>query len=232
MTMRLNDKPKAFDERNKFDVANSNRASFKEFKQNLVNNPEPAPVSPLDGPRSKGGILETADVTEARLAMVAAKLDAQESAGRTARFNGIGQDEATVAALLDSWTRSTPSFLVTRHNMLSLGNAVTTYVGRAGLISIPILNDIFQHLIKENYLERSRGSRVRGQNGIMVSGTVRMYPEFKSPEDKQAEATQVALAGVGNRAAEDKANRELSMSELAAKARASYKPNPRGIRVI
>lgn|ERR1700693_1680509 len=232
MTMQLNTRQKPMDERNRFDIANINRASFKNFKKQLEENPEPEPVNPLEGPRSKGGILESPDVTRARQNMVAAKLEAQETKARGARFNGISQDADTVQALLAQWVRQTPAFIVTTHNTLSLGNAVTQYIYSAGIISIAALDDIFQHLANNNYLERSGHVRVRGQSGVMASGPVRMFPVFKTPEEKQAEAVQAGQDVVGDRAAEDAANRKLSLSELAARARAGYSRNPKNIRVI
>jgi hypothetical protein len=230
MSMNVHrDKPT--DERNKFDIRNDNEASRKAFEKNLREHPEPPPINPLDGPRSKGGILETPTVTEARLAMVAEKLEIKATNVRTARIGEI--DEATITALVESWVRSTPAFLVTRHNQISFARAIETYIYRSGyMVTIPILNDIFATLQSQNYLERSRGSRVRGANGIMVSGETRMYPALVTTEAKQEAAVQSARSGVADRVAEDKANRQLSDAELAARARAGYKPNSNNIRVI
>jgi hypothetical protein len=232
MTQQLNRRVKPMDERSKFDIARSNEVARKAFERNLRENPAPAPAKVNEAPRSRGGVLMTPDVVAARDNYIAAKLEAKDAAGRTARFTGIAADEATVAALFESWTRSHPALLVTRHNLISFGNAVTTYVYGCGQISIPILDDIFQYLLKEGYLETSRGSRARGAGGIMVSDGVRMYPALVTTEDKQEAAVQAVEQAAGNRAAEDKANRELSLSELAKLARASYKPNPRNIRVL
>lgn len=232
MSMQLNQRVKPMDERNAFDIKNSNRASLKAFTKNLAENPEPAPVNPLEGPRSKGGILETADVTRAREAMVAAKLEAQETKAKDLRFNGISQDAATVAAILNQWKMKTPEFVNTPHNALSLVHAIDQYIYNAGIISIAALDDIFQHLANNNYLERSGHVRVRGQGGVMASGPVKLFPVFQTPEEKQDAKMNEAATVVTDRAAEDAANRELSLSELAAKARAGYKKNPRDIRVI
>jgi hypothetical protein len=231
MTMELNRRVKLLDERSKFEIANSNRASFKDFKKQLAENPEPIPVNPQDGPRSKGGILETPDVTLARQNMVAAKQEAQETKARDMRFNAVSQDPATIGALMLAWIQQTPGFIPTEHNKQALIRATDEYIYKAGIISIDALNQIFAHLVEYNFLERSGHQRVRGQGGVMT-GAVKTYPIFRTPEEKQAEVVNDACDVVTDRAAEDAENRKLSLSELAARARAGYKKNTHDVRVI
>jgi hypothetical protein len=231
MTMQLNERVKPTDERNVFDIARSNEANRKSFEKNLRENPEVEPVRAIDGPRSKGGILETADVTLARQNMVADKLSRQETAEKDARFNAVSQDPATIGALLLQWIQQTPGFIPTEHNKQALVRATDEYVYKAGIISISALNDIFAHLCEHNFLERSGHQRIRGASGVMT-GAVKMYPIFKTPEEKQQEKLAVAPQVVADRAQEDAANRKLSLSELAARARAGYAKNPKNLRVL
>jgi len=230
MTMQLNQRVKPYDERSKFDIHNSNETRKKAFVKNLRENPEPVPVRVSDGPRTLRGTLETPDVTLARQNMLAAKEEAKENKARDMRFNAVSQDPATIGALLLQWIQTTPGFIPTEHNKNALVRATDEYIYKAGIISIDALNQIFQHLLDHNFLERSGHMRTRGAGGVMV-GPVKTYPVFKTPAEKQAEVNGAATV-VTDRAAEDRANRKLSTSELAAKSRALNKPNLQNIRVI
>jgi hypothetical protein len=232
MTMRTSiEAPKSPDFRNKFDVARSNEANRKAFEKNLREHPEPEPVRAIDGPRSRGGILETEDVTNARIAMVADKLSRQETAAKDSRFNSISQDPATIGALILQWIQQTPGFIPTEHNKQALVRATDEYIYKAGIISIDALNQIFAHLCEHGFLERSGHQRVRGAGGVMT-GAVKTYPIFKTPAEQEQEKLAGAPQIVADRASEDAENRKLSLSELAAKARANYSKNPKNIRVL
>jgi hypothetical protein len=225
MTMRLTDRPKRADERNAFEIANSNRASFKDFKKNLL--PEEAPTQPP----MRNGRPEHPSITLARRNMDVAKQTAQADAAHSTRFQSVAQDTETVGALMLQWMRQTSGFVPTEHNKLSLTNAVNEWLLKGHALSIAALNDIFNVLVEGNYLQRSGHARVRGEGGIMT-GRATIYPVYETASERQQESLQSAPTVVGDRELSLSELRKMSDQELAARARAGYKPNPNNIRVI
>jgi len=232
--MFTNIKQKRSDERNAFDIANSNRASFKAFKKQLAD--APPEEAPAQQPM-RNGRPEHPTITLARLNMEAAKQTARADAAHSTRFQAVAQDTETVGALVNQWISQTPAFVSTLHNKTSLTNAVSERLLKGHALSIAALNGIFEMLVEGNYLERSGHARVRGESGIMV-GRPTIYPVYETAQEQQqeiavrkrAEHTQPVVGD--NRELSLSELRKLSDEELAARARAGYKPNPNNIRVL
>lgn len=222
---------KRFDEKNRFDQHNDNLRDQKQYVTEQAAAPKVEPAAP----RMRNGKVEHPSVTLARQNMEAAKRNAQAETAHHSRFQAVAQDTETVGALVSQWISQTPGFVATPFNKESLSNAVNEWVLKGHAVSIAALNDIFDELVEGNYLNMSGHLKVRGQ-GIMT-GRPTIYPVYETAQEqrqeiavrKRAENTQTVS---GDRELSLSELRKLSDSELAARARAGYKPDRQNRRVI
>jgi hypothetical protein len=165
-------------------------------------------------PRTKGGVVEGADLTAAREAYVNGRKQAADAKVRDAQFAAIADDNETSEAVVSMWLLQHPEFIQTEHNIKSLENALTEFLAKTTqAISISILNDVFAHLRDNNLLEKARP--VRGEPAAQL------YPAWQDTESAQPVQRRINAQVVT--AEERQAPRNVPLDELAKQVRAGYK---------
>jgi hypothetical protein len=176
--------------------------------------PEPVKQVKNAPPRSAGGAVLTPELVAMRDAARQSHKDARTEKSRTEQMIAIAQDTATVQAIFSSWMAQTPAFVQTEHNLNNMANALQRMVAAGKPISIPVLNDIFNYLYENNFLEKA--TRVRGQAAARV---IAPLPE-ETDEVYRGRTVQVFAPPT----AEEKARlKAMPMHELALQVRKGYR---------
>jgi hypothetical protein len=173
----MNDQPFRHDPRNKFEVANANRAA--ELKRSadraaVRRNTAVAASDAKSGrPKTASGVLLDTKTAEAKR-----RRDDDLAAGRSATSTPppLPLSPATMEAVTASWLQLTPDFYNSEFNRTSMRNWVRMNVERNGAVfGIELLDTAFRWLTENNYLEKAP-STVRKRGEVVTAAAPEIFP--------------------------------------------------------
>jgi hypothetical protein len=176
--------------------------------------PEPVKQVKKAPQRTAGGAVMSEELVAMRDAARQSHKDARGEKTRTEQMIAIAQDTATVQAICLSWMQQTPAFIQTEHNLSNMANALQRMVAAGKPISISVLNDTFNYLYENNFMEKA--TRVRGQAAARV---IAPLPE----ETEEVYRGRTVQRFAPPTAEEKKALKALPMHELALQVRKGYR---------
>jgi hypothetical protein len=223
----MNDQPYRHDPRNKFEVANANRAAELKRDADKATVRHNAAVAANDAksvrPKTASGVLLDAKTAEAKR-----RRDDDLAAGRSATSAPppLPLSPATMEAVTVSWLQLTPDFYNSEFNRTSMRNWVRMNVERNGAVfGIELLDNAFRWLSGNNHLEKAPSS-VRKRGEVVSAAAPEIFP-YDAAEEISARSELARQVAESIEDSEAERARSLPFEELEREVKAGRRVQTR-----
>jgi hypothetical protein len=223
----MNEQPYRHDPRNRFEVANANRAAELKRSADNASARRNAAVATNDAksgrPKTASGVLLDPKTAEAKR-----RRDDDLAAGKVERNvpEHPALSPSTMEAITAAWLQMTPEFYNSEFNRTSMKNWVRMNVERKHCVfGIELLDTAFRWLTENNYLEKVP-STVRKRGAVVSAAAPEIFP-YDAPEEISARSELARQVAESVENAEAERARNLPFEQLEREVKAGRKVQTR-----
>jgi hypothetical protein len=223
----MNDQPYRHDPRNKFEVANANRAAELKRSADKAAVRRSTAVAANDAkgerPKTASGVLLDAKTAEAKR-----RRDDDLAAGKSERNvpEHPPLSPSTMEAITAAWLQMTSEFYNSEFNRTSMRNWVRMNAERNGAVfGIELLDTAFRWLSENNHLEKAP-STIRKRGEVVSAAASEIFP-YDAPEEISARSELARQVAESVENAETERARNLPFEQLEREVKAGRKVQTR-----